>query len=71
MSKAQQLAESEGYDDPFKMMEECHLDSVIMGICMNPDCEYTTQVEPDCYDGYCEECETQTVKSLLILEGVI
>lgn len=33
--------------------------------------EYTTTVEPDCDSGWCENCETQTVKSALILAGII
>lgn len=47
------------------------LDSVVPGICMNPDCDYTTGVEPDQYEGWCEICGAGTVKSALILMGVI
>jgi hypothetical protein len=43
----------------------------MIGICKNPDCSYTTEVEPDCRTGYCEECQTQTVRSLLVLLGLI
>ena len=71
MSKSQECAEQFGYDSPFELMEEYITDSVCPGICMNPDCDYTTEVEPDCGSGYCEECGTQTVKSVMMLEGVI
>ena len=46
-------------------------DSVIPGICMNPGCDYTTGVEPDQSHGWCEVCETQTVKSGAMLVGII
>jgi hypothetical protein len=46
-------------------------DSVSPGICINPGCNYTTDVEPDQDRGYCEVCRTQTVQSALILAGLI
>ena len=52
--------EGESFDS---MMSRCMMDSVNPGICMNDDCDYTTNVEPDCSNGYCEQCDTQTVKS--------
>ena len=39
-------------------------DSYQPGICMNDNCDYTTQVEPDSDSGYCEDCNTTTVESL-------
>jgi len=70
MSKIQELAEIEGMeiDD---MLEEATFDSVAKGICTNEGCNYTTEVEPDCSKGYCENCGTQTVSSCLILMGMI
>lgn len=41
----------------------------VPGIC--PHCGYTTDVEPDQDRGWCEECEAQTVKSALILAGIM
>lgn len=52
-------------------LQETIFDSVSLGICTNEDCSYTTEVEPDCDSGYCEECDTCTVASILILEGII
>jgi hypothetical protein len=46
-------------------------DSVVIGICRNKGCDYTTEVEPDCYDGWCEECESNTVRSIVSLMGII
>ncbi len=68
--KLDQLAEIEGMSD-MEMFEEGTFDSVCKGICINDDCDYTTTVEPDCSEGYCEVCETQTVKSALILADMI
>lgn len=70
MSKLQKLAEIEGLEVE-EILEAGTFDGVCAGICCNPGCEYTTEVEPDCDSGYCEECETQTVKSALILAGMI
>lgn len=71
MSKLEQLAKIEGYKDSFSLLEDAITDSVCPGICTRKGCDYTTEVEPDCQDGWCEECETQTVQSALILAGVL
>jgi hypothetical protein len=70
MSKLTDLAEIEGLE-LMEMLEEASYDSICPGICTNKDCDYTTSVEPDCSAGYCEVCDTQTVKSALILAGMI
>lgn len=46
-------------------------DSIVPGICMNPRCEATYDYEPDQTEGWCEECETNSVKSAFILAGII
>ena len=63
--KLKDLLSIEGIDDDD--MFSVANDSVQPGICINDDCDYTTQVEPDQEEGYCEECETNTVKSLQCL----
>lgn len=70
-SKLETLADIEGYADIMDLLEAVSTDSVCPGICMNKDCDYTAEVEPDSTSGWCEECSTQTVKSALILAGVI
>ena len=47
------------------------MDSINIGVCMGKDCDYTTNVEPDNSSGWCDECETNTVRSLSMLAGVI
>jgi len=71
MSKLDTLMESEGFTDLTSFLDACICDSISPGICMNAECDYTTEVEPDSQEGYCEVCGTQTVKSALILAGLI
>jgi hypothetical protein len=54
-----------------ELLAEYALDCVVPGICMNPDCEYTTEYEPDQRKGYCDMCDTGTVRSALVLAGLI
>jgi hypothetical protein len=70
-SKINDLARIEGFTDELALLEHYITDSVCPGICMNPDCDYTVNVEPDSDSGWCEECSTNTVKSAMILVGVI
>lgn len=71
MNKTETLAEIEGFDSFEELVEEFAFDSVVPGICMNPGCDYTTNVEPDQEHGWCEFCDTQTVTSCLCLAGVV
>lgn len=61
--KLQTLIEIEGFESIEEFGERYSFDSVIPGICMNDDCDYTTNVEPDCTNGWCEECRTCSVRS--------
>ena len=69
--KLDRLLAIEGYDDVVDLFAEVLSDSVSPGICSNPGCDYTTEVEPDQDRGWCETCQTSTVKSALILAGLI
>lgn len=69
--KCQTLAEIEGFNSIEDLLEAFIIDSVCPGICMNDDCDYTTEVEPDQDRGWCEECETNTVKSAMVIMGII
>ena len=44
-------------------------DSCVPAICT--ECGSTYEYEPDCSEGYCEECESKTVQSLFILLGIM
>ena len=63
-----QLARDEGLTVT-EMLERAVTDSVSPGICKT--CGYTTEVEPDQDKGWCEECDTNTVVSCLMLAGII
>lgn len=54
-----------------EMLEDGMMNGVCPAICMRPDCDYTTDMEPDQEHGYCEECGGNTVASAMILAGVI
>jgi hypothetical protein len=71
MDKVQVLAESFGYSDSFECMDSAIFESIVPAICMNPNCDYTTELEPDSTRGFCECCQTNTVASILVLCGVI
>ena len=57
--------------DEMEMLERAISDGIAWGICTNPQCDYTTRVEPDSDIGWCEVCGTNTVKSCLILKGIM
>ena len=69
--KLMKLCESEGYDDLDDLLAVAALDSVCPAICMTEGCDYTTEMEPDQTEGYCEVCGGNTVVSVLILAGLI
>lgn len=64
------LAENEGLDVP-EMLERDTFDCVCAAICTNVGCGFIARMEPDQDAGYCEECHTNTVKSSLVLAGII
>jgi hypothetical protein len=68
------LATIEGYDSLDDLLEAAALDSVSPAICVNPDnpsCDYSTEMEPDQDACWCEICDKGTMKSALVLMGVI
>lgn len=71
MSKLTTLMEIEGFEDSLEFMEAVSFDSVCPGICKNPGCDYSTEVEPDSDSGWCDECQTNSVASALVLAGLI
>lgn len=70
-SKLQVLLDLEGFYDSSEFGEKFIQEGVVPGICMNYDCDFTAWYEPDQDRGFCEECGTQTVRSGLILMGVM
>lgn len=70
MDKLNILAKSEGVSVD-ELLKQATFGSECYGICMNPDCDATYSCEPDATQNWCEECGTNTVKSCLILAGLI
>jgi len=54
-----------------EFIEAYALDEVVPGICMNRDCDYTIEAEPDQREGWCAECDTPSVRSGLVLAGIL
>ena len=65
--KLETLARIEGYDSPEDLVGEYIIESVVPGICMNPDCDYSECVEPDQRKGWCAECSDNTLCSCIEL----
>lgn len=70
-SKLDELIDIEGFDDLMEALQEWSSDSVVPGICCNDNCNNVEDVEPDCRDGWCSECSTNTVQSGMVLAGAI
>jgi len=65
-----ELADQYGFGDILDFLEEYAIDSICPGICKN-GCGYSTEVEPDQTEGWCEECETNSVISGMVLAEVM
>jgi hypothetical protein len=69
--KLETLCNLEGYSTIDDLLEYIAFDSVSPAICMTEGCEYTCEMEPDQDAGWCEVCNQGTMKSALILMGII
>ena len=64
------LMRDEGYEgDVNGFLGKCVTDSVVPGICKH--CGETASVEPDQEQGWCDSCDKGSVRSALILAGII
>lgn len=70
-SKLVTLAKAEGFPSIDALLEAAATDSVSPGICTTVDCDYTTEVEPDQDQGWCEACDKSSVASALVLARLI
>ena len=70
-AKLSKLLEIEGYERVEDLIEAVFSDSVSPAICMNEDCNFTCEMEPDQNAGYCEECHTNTMTTAPVLAGLI
>ena len=70
-TKLMKLCEMEGFRTLDQLLQQAAGDSVCLAICMTEGCDYTTEMEPDQDEGYCEACGGNTVVSALVLAGLI
>ncbi len=70
-AKLHKLIEIEGFDSLEELARAVLSDSVSPAICMNEGCDYACEMEPDQDRGWCEECKTNSMKSALVLAGII
>ena len=70
-AKLAKLLEIEGYDSVEALMEAVFSDSVSPAICMNDECDFTCEMEPDQDGGWCDERRTNTMKAAPVLAGLI
>jgi hypothetical protein len=65
------LAELAGFPTKETLLSRYIGDVIVPGICMNPGCDYTANVEADQPEGYCELEGTQTVQSCFVIAGLV
>ena len=65
------LAETEGYAEVVDFLEDHAQGSIVPAICMVPDCDHTAELEPDQRAGFCEACSRASMKSGLVIAGMI
>jgi hypothetical protein len=70
-AKLTKLLEIEGYERVEDLIEAVFSDSVSPAICMNEDCTFTCEMEPDQDAGWCDECRTNTTMAAPVLAGLL
>ena len=70
-AKLAKLIEIEGYDSAEELLAAVFSDAVFPAICMNEDCNFSCEMEPDQDRGHCEECHTNTMTAAPVLAGLI
>lgn len=69
--KLAKLLAAEGYETLEELTLAVLGDSVSPAICVEADCDYTAEMEPDQDAGYCELCRKNTVVAALVLAELI
>src|SRR6266853_2702521 len=70
-AKLMKLCEVEGFNSLDDLLQAAATDSVCPAICMTEGCDYTSEMEPDQDQGFCESCGGNTMASALVLAGFI
>ena len=69
--KLRTLTNSEGYKTVEDMLTTQGLEGTVPAICMEIDCDYTTNMEPDQTMGWCPQCKKWTMVSMLKLADIL
>jgi hypothetical protein len=69
-AKLMTLCEIEGFNSLDDFLQAAATRSLCPAICMTEGCDYTTEMEPDQDQGFCETCGGNTVTSALVLAGL-
>ena len=69
--KLAKLLQAAGYGTLEELATAVFGDAVSPAICIDADCDYTTEMEPDQDAGYCENCGKNTVVAALVLAELI
>ena len=70
-SKLMKVCEAEGFATVDDLIALSVADSVCPAICMMERCDHVAPMESDQENGYCEECSSNTMVSVLVLVGLI
>jgi hypothetical protein len=70
-AKLMKLCDIEGFETVAGLLCAAIADSVCPAICMTEGCDYTTVMEHDQREGYCEQCGGNTMMSALVLADII
>jgi hypothetical protein len=70
-TKLAKLIDIEGYDTIEQLIEAVFSDSVSPAICVNSECDFTCEMEPDQDRGWCEDCHTNSMVAAPVLAGLI
>jgi hypothetical protein len=70
-SKLMQVCEAEGFASIDDLIALVVADSVCPAIRVKEGCDYIAPMESDQQEGYCENCGSNTMISVLVLVGLI
>jgi hypothetical protein len=70
-SKLIKVCEAEGFATIDDLVALTVADSMCPAICMTEGCDYVAPMESDQEEGYCENCGSNTMVSVLVLAELI
>ena len=71
MAKLDDLVRLSGYGSAEELAVSRGADATVPAICMNEGCDHVEDMEPDQKGGWCPDCGTTSVRSLLVLMKIL